>query len=96
VYKDNQVTLKDAINKLLDTYQLKGKMKTVELVTKWEKLVGSMTAKHTLDIFLHGSTLTLKFDSAPLKQEVSMMKTRLMKHLNDELGEEIIKEIRIL
>ena len=94
--KNNQVTLKEAINKLLDSYQLKGKMKTVELINQWEKLVGPMIARHTKDIYMNGSTLVLKFDSAPLKQEVSMMKTRLIKHLNESLGEEVIKDVSIM
>lgn len=91
--KRNEVTLKEGINKLLDAYQLKGRLKLVELQSNWESLVGSMIAKHTLEMYMKGSTLVLRFDSAPLKQEVSMMKSRLIKHLNEALGGNLIKDI---
>lgn len=94
--KNNEVTLKEGINKLLESYQLKGKMKLVELQSNWEGLVGSMIAKHTQEIYMKGNVLVLRFDSAPLKQEVSMMKSRLMKHLNEALGGEPIKDILFL
>jgi len=78
---------------LLDAYQLKGRLKLVELQSNWESLVGSMIAKHTQEMYMKGSTLVLRFDSAPLKQEVSMMKSRLIKHLNEALGGNLIKDI---
>lgn len=94
--KNNEITLKEALNQLLDSYKLKSKVKSIELIGQWEKLVGPMMAKHTKDIYLRDSVLILKFDSAALKQEVSMMKTKMIKHLNSEMGEELIKDIRIL
>lgn len=78
---------------MLDAYQLKGRLKLVELQSNWESLVGSMIAKHTQEMYMKGSTLVLRFDSAPLKQEVSMMKSRLIKHLNEALGGNLIKDI---
>lgn len=96
MYKNNQITLKEALEKMVDAYQLKGKIKTVELTTKWHTLVGPMLAKHTTYLQLQAGILVIKFDSAPLKQEVSMMKSRMKQHLNEALGEELIKDIRIL
>ena len=94
--KNNEVTLKEALNQLLDSYKLKSKVKSVELIGQWEKLVGSMIAKHTKDIYLRDSVLIWKFDSSALKQEVTMMKSRMIKHLNKEMGEELIKDIKVL
>lgn len=96
VAKRNEVTLKEAINRLLDSYKIKNKLKVVQLTSQWEKLVGPMIARHTRDIYMKQDTLVLKFDSAPLKQEVSMMKSRLIVHLNEALGEEVIKDITLL
>lgn len=94
--KRNEVTLKEAINQLLDSYKIKNKLKAVELTNQWPKLVGPMIARHTKELYMKQDTLVLKFDSAPLKQEVAMMKTRLMVRLNEALGEEIIKDIVLL
>ncbi|MFY0672070.1 MAG: DUF721 domain-containing protein [Bacteroidia bacterium] len=96
MYKDNQVTLKEAINQLLDTYKLKNKMKTLDIINEWSKLVGPMIAKHTRDIYLRDGVLHVKFDSSPLKQEVQMMKTKMIAHLNKELGEEVVKDLKVL
>ncbi len=71
-------------------------MKTIEISSQWSTLMGPMIANHTKDIFLKEGVLFVRFDSAPLKQEMSMMKTKVIKHLNEQMGEEIIKDIKLL
>ncbi|MGB0431735.1 MAG: DUF721 domain-containing protein [Bacteroidia bacterium] len=96
MYNNNQVTLKDAINQLLDSYKLKSKMKTIEIEKKWRSLMGPMIANHTKDIFLKQGVLHIRFDSSPLKQEMQMMKSKTILHLNENLGEAVVKDIRLL
>lgn len=89
-------SLRDAITRLLEVYGLKNKLKGVELESSWAEIVGPMIAKYTQEVKLKNQTLIVKFNSAPLKQEVIMMKSKFIKRLNEELGGEYVKEMLVL
>lgn len=93
---DDPETLGSAIERLLEVYGLKGKMKGLELQSSWKEIVGPMISKYTKDVKLKNGTLIVKFDSAPLKQEVIMMKTKFIARLNEELGGNYVKEMLVL
>lgn len=94
--RNNQITLKDAIEKLIDTYKLRGGLSTVSLEKNWEELVGPLIAKYTTDIKMKNEVLIVKVSSAPLKNELMMMRSQIKKKLNERITGFVIKEILIL
>jgi len=86
-------TLKEAISDLLNTYQLRGKFNETYLVTYWEKLMGSCIASRTTRIFVNNKKLYIQIDSAPLKNELVMAKSKMVELLNREIGEVVIEEV---
>lgn len=93
---NSHISLKEAIEKLLENTKLKGKLREHELSSSWEEIVGPMIARHTRELTMKRDVLVVKFDSAPLKQELIMMKSQLKDRLNEALGEQYIKDILIL
>lgn len=91
--KTNQSTLKEAISDLLHAYKLDDKLDERKLISSWETLMGKMIAKHTKQIFIKDKILTVKLDSAVLREELSFAKTKMLKMLNEHIGREIVKEI---
>jgi predicted nucleic acid-binding Zn ribbon protein len=57
--KKNEKPLKELVNQMLRAYGLGPKLDEMSLVKSWEKVVGSMIAKHTADIFLKRESYTL-------------------------------------
>lgn len=90
---NNQRTIKQAIDELLKTYQLDGKMAELKLINSWEKIMGGMISKHTTDIFIRNKYLFVKLDSAALRQELSYGKEKIVKMLNDAAGGHVIEQI---
>lgn len=86
-------TLKEAIGELLNVYQLRGKFNETYLVTYWEKLMGTGIASRTSRIFVNNKKLYIQIDSAPLKNELVMAKSKLIELLNREMGEVVIEEV---
>ena len=66
-----------------------------ELNVRWEELAGSLVARHTVKLNFFEGKLTVYLDSAPLKQEVNMRKSSLMKRINDGLNNPLITEVAI-
>jgi len=93
--KHNELTLKEAINKMLTTYQLKGRLNEAHVVNKWEEIVGKTIAKYTKNVYIKDKKLFIKIDSAPLKQELHFQKEQLIKLINEEVGEQVIVDVLI-
>jgi len=96
IRQPTEITLKDAIEKLLNDLNLASKLKEVQLIGSWEKVAGKLIARHTKDIFIKDRVLYIKTDTAALKQELTYMKTKLLGKLNREAGEEVIEDIRFI
>lgn len=92
---NNQTTLKDALKAMLDHYKLKGKLNQSRIRHQWEEMMGPSIANYTKDIKLYKGKLFIIIDSAPLRQELSYGKEKIRKVLNEQLGEEAIREVII-
>jgi predicted nucleic acid-binding Zn ribbon protein len=91
--KKNEKPLKELVNQMLRAYGLGPKLDEMSLVKSWEKVVGSMIAKHTADIFFKEGKLYIELDSAPLRQELSYAKSKLVEKLNEEAEKKMVTEI---
>ena len=96
IRKSNEITLKDAIESLLNTYKLTGKLNETRLIASWDKVVGKHIARHTEDLYVKGETLCVKLDSAALKNELAMARSKLITSLNRVVGVNVITEIRFI
>lgn len=96
IRKSNEITLKEAIESLLNAYKLTGKLNETRLIASWDKVVGNHIARHTGDIYIKGEILFVNLDSAALKNELSMAKTKLVISLNRFAGVNVITEIRFI
>lgn len=93
--KSNDQSIKEVIGEILETYKLKGRLDEVKLRNSWEKLMGKAVANRTRSISLRDGLLVIQVTSAPLSQELHMGASKIISLLNREIGEEIIREIRI-
>lgn len=91
--KHNEHTLKEAIEQLLKAYRLDSKLAERKLIASWEHVMGVMISKHTTDLYIKHKQLFVTLDSAALRNELSLAKTKIVKLLNDEAGSEVITEV---
>ena len=89
----NDKPLKNVIATLLESQGLKDKMYEAKLTEQWSDIVGSMIAKHTSRFYIRKRVIFIKLDSAPLKQELMYSDKKLLKLINDALGEKFLTGI---
>lgn len=94
--KGDAQPLKDVIRELLDTYRLQGKFQEQRVVALWPQVMGEFIASRTQRIFVKNQTLHVELNSAPLKEELMMSKDKLIALLNEKVGVQAIKDVRIL
>lgn len=93
--KENEQPLKEVLKEMIELYRLRGKLNQSKIKATWEELMGPVIAKYTTDIRLRNQKLFLTITSAPLRQELSYGKDKIIKILNETLGENFIKDVII-
>ena len=94
--RQNSQSLGDIIQQYIKNMGIQPKLDELNLVNKWEEIVGPMVAKHTAKLYIKNKKLFLKFDSSALRQEVSYAKSKLIDNINSTIGREIIDDIVLL
>lgn len=80
---------------MLREFRLKPQLDETRVKMLWEKLMGKTIATYTSNISVRKNVLHLTILSAPLKHELSYSKDKIKSLLNEEMGEEYIKDVVI-
>ena len=91
--KHNEHSIKEAIEHLLKAYKLNDRLAEKKLISSWESVMGKMIANHTLDLSIRHKQLHVTLDSAALRNELSLAKSKIVKMLNENVGSEVINEV---
>jgi len=59
----------------------------------WAKLMGNGVVSYTTGVDLNGKTLIVKLKSSVLREELSYGKEKIIKMMNEELGEDLISKL---
>jgi predicted nucleic acid-binding Zn ribbon protein len=89
----NDQSLGDVIREFIEAYKLDDKLHEIDIQSNWEKIAGKVIARHTRKIYILRRTLYVKVDSAALRQELLMAKSRLMEALNKSFDVPVIDDI---
>ncbi|MHB1147040.1 MAG: DUF721 domain-containing protein [Lutibacter sp.] len=68
-------------------------MNQISVEEAWAKLMGNGVVSYTSKVELTGKTLVVKLKSSVLREELSYGKEKIIKMMNEELGEELIAKI---
>ena len=91
----SEISIKDAINKFLNSSRLKSGIRAVRIEEVWEEIMGKTIAKYTDKIQIIGDKLFITTSVAPLKNELLFQKEMIIKRVNESLGENAVKEVVI-
>lgn len=88
-----EAPLGDLINKLMRAYQLDGKLKEMEVLDKWEEMMGKAVAVRTKNIYIRNRILYLQIDSSVMRDELNHGKSVIIQRVNSVAGFHIIHDI---
>lgn len=91
--KDSIVNIKGAFKDMLTDYKIDSKYNAVLIKKSWEKIMGRPIAQRTKKITLYNKILRVEVDSAALKNELNMSKSKVLALLVKEYGSELISEV---
>lgn len=94
--KENSYHIADALKKYLKEEKIDQKFNEKKLISMWEEIMGAPIANRTSGIFIKDKVMYVKLTSAPLKQELNHAKPKVLKLLEEKMGEQIIDDVRFL
>ena len=92
--KKNPVSVKNVIDKILLNKKLNNGLLEIRIKDAWKNVMGKNINTYTTNITLNKQIIFVKLSSAPLKNELVYRSDTIIKLLNNELGQEKIKEIK--
>jgi len=81
------------LSNLIENSSLKGGLNNIKIQTIWKKTMGDNINSYTSEITLKKHTLYVNLSSSVLREELSYGKEKIIKLLNEELNDEIIRKI---
>lgn len=69
------------------------KLAEVDIVSSWESIIGKQIARATSTIFIKDSTLHLHLKSSIVRNELLMIRSDIIRAINQRAGFEIINAI---
>ncbi len=91
----NEQNIKDILKDLVESYRLKSKLTQTRIELIWEKAMGRMITNYTKELKVRNQKLYVTIESAPLRQELSYGREKILDTINRELGERYLEEVII-
>ena len=83
------------VKKLIQLYRMKSGMLEKDVLDAVKKVLGKHILEETTTVSFREGTLLMKLNSSVLRAELSYSKDKLKDHINSELGEALVREIRL-
>lgn len=74
---------------------MKPRLTEVRIQENWEQMMGKTISRYTENIQLIDGKLMITTTVAPLKQELNYSKDKIIKLVNEMLGERVVREVII-
>ena len=91
--RNKTVTLSEALKEYLSEMNIDTRLKEVSLIKSWESIAGRAIARRTSKVYLKDGKLIIYLTSPVVRNELIMAKESLRERLNEQAGEELVKEI---
>jgi predicted nucleic acid-binding Zn ribbon protein len=91
--RSKTISLAEAIEDYIKEMNLGPKLKEISLIDSWEKMVGKAISSRTSRVYIKDKVLFVHLKSSIVKNELMMIREALKEKLNNQAGEEVIKEI---
>jgi hypothetical protein len=90
---ENKTTLGEAIDKIMKAYRLDGKLKEIDLLSKWEEMMGRAVFLRTKNLHIKNKILYLELDSSVMRDELLNGKSIIIQRINQTAGFQMINDV---
>lgn len=93
--RSNTQNIREVVDQILDQLQIKQKLKEVEAISAWKGMMGKTVARHLKEVVIHRRVMFVKLTSSIVRAELNMMRSAMVKAVNDKVGASVIDDMVI-
>jgi len=93
--KPEASSMADAIQSWMKVNHLEDKFAESDITLSWPLIAGPMIARHTRRIRIENKILKIEVDNAPLREQLNLSKSRILKLVNEKAGRQLVIECLI-
>jgi predicted nucleic acid-binding Zn ribbon protein len=94
--RSDTTSIRDAIDSMLESYKIKDQYNANRLIGSWESMMGKPIAKRTDQLFVKDQILFVKLNSAPLRQELTIAKSKVLEIIHRHFDKELVADVKFL
>ncbi len=91
----NETDIKKALDHMIESFGLTDKLRETRIREAFGKCMGPYIVKHTRSIRYAKGKLTVSVESSVIRNEMNMVKSALIQKINQELKEDLIRDIEV-
>lgn len=91
--ENDSFLMKDLLKLFIKENNLSKGMQKIKIEETWAKLMGQGVASYTTSVKLQNSTLIVHLSSSVLREELTYGKDKIIKMMNEEMGDNLISKI---
>ena len=94
--ENDSVALKQLMQSFIKENNLSKGMQKIKIEEAWHKLMGKGVTSYTQSVQLQKKTLIIRLTSSVLREELTYGKEKIIKMLNEEVGDEVISKLLLV
>lgn len=91
--ENDSFSIKDLMGSFIKENKLDKGLNKIHIEEAWVKLMGAGVATYTTSVRLQNGTLMIGLSSSVLREELSYGKDKIIKMINEEMGEELVARL---
>ena len=91
--ENDSFSIQDLMKSFIKENNLSKGMQKIKVEETWIKMMGPGVATHTTSVKLQNKTLIIQLKSSVLREELSYGKDKIIRMLNEELGDNLITKL---
>ncbi len=95
MFKRDVKPLGDLLRQFIRNEGLETPLLQKRVVDAWGEVTGNAVAQYTTDKFIKNQVLFVKITNPALRQDLSMMRSQLVRRLNESAGGAVISDVKI-
>lgn len=88
-------SISDLLNMYLRREGLETPLLQKRAIAAWDNLMGPTIVRYTGEKYIKNQTMFVKITNPALRQDLSMMRTKIAQRINQAVGSQVIVDIRI-
>ena len=91
----NEQSMGEALSLWLDRYRLRRGTDETRVLQAWDELMGPSIVRQTTKKKVQKQILYVQLESAVVRKELLMVKSKIISSINEHLGREAIKDVHL-